>query len=807
MVALFALTTVLSASANPLDSPIVDQGIVVELAPYVELPDGANPNLPRARPNQFSLADDRLFVVDDIHGRIFEIEQAGTAGNASLFFDVAAAIAADTDRELDTTNSFHGGLRSVAFHPNFDSNGLFYTSVMETRPASPNPDHYLSDVSNPIIADGVVIEWRYDHVAGSVLPGSYRQVFRVGIPIYDHPIKQMTFNPFAAAGDADFGLLYVAHGDGSTQSASEGGGQNNDARGKIIRIDPTESNGQPYGVPLDNPFVGDASMLDEVFALGFRNPHHLSFAQDDAGNAHLIAVDVGRDNVEEVNIVSAGGNYGWSEREGTFVHLESGDLINGVAPLPDDDWTNGFVYPAAQYGHVGEVGAGLRGQAIAGGFVVDNGSALSGHYFYSNFPITGELYHSSFDDMLGAVTSLAVDQLPTALTQAVTGEASVVLDHDNDPTTPSLPRDSLLDVFDDAANYDGSGRADVRIGQGPNGEMYISSKRNGLVYIVTNSVPPGSSCAGRIATTNGLSGTSGDDVIIGTPGPDTIVTGGGDDIICGLGGDDTINGGPGDDWIDAGDGADTVFGLDGNDTVFAGAGNDQIVAGNNNDTIFGGDGTDTLNGGPGNDTLNGEGDRDFLFAQAGDDTINGGDGNDLILGVDGIDTINAGSGDDVVNAGPGNDTVNGGDGDDTILGLGGADILNGENGNDQIFGFPGNDVINGGQGDDQLLGNEGNDTINGNNGLDVLNGGFGNDTLDGGAGNDQLFGDADLNQRGDDTLTGGTGTDLLVGFAGNDTINAADGEQDTVNGGPHTTGDTCTVDTGAVTDTVFNCEP
>ena len=78
------------------------------------------------------------------------------------------------------------------------------------------------------------------------------------------------------------------------------------------------------------------------------------------------------------------------------------------------------------------------------------------------------------------------------------------------------------------------------------------------------------------------------------------------------------------------------------------------------------------------------------------------------------------------------------------------------------------------------------------------------DILDGGAGNDQLFGDADLNQNGDDTLTGGTGTDLLVGFAGNDTINAADGEQDTVNGGPDT--DTCTVDTGAVADTVFNCE-
>ena len=317
-----------------------------------------------------------------------------------------------------------------------------------------------------------------------------------------------------------------------------------------------------------------------------------------------------------------------------------------------------------------------------------------------------------------------------------------------------------------------------------------------------------SSCNGRNITVDIGAGdvpTAGDDVILGTPGDDVIVASTGDDTICGEGGDDIINAGPGNDWVGAGDGADTVFGLDGNDTLFGGAGNDQIVAGNNNDTVFGGTGTDTLNGGPGNDTLNGGADRDFLFGQTGNDAINGNGGDDLILGVDGIDTINAGSGDDVVNAGPGNDTVNGNDGDDTILGLGGDDILNGNDANDQIFGFSGDDIINGGQGDDQLLGNEGNDTINGNNGLDVLNGGFGDDILDGGAGNDQLFGDADINQNGDDTLTGGAGQDLLVGFAGDDTLNAQDGEQDTVNGGPDT--DTCTVDTGAVTDTVFNCEP
>jgi len=47
-----------------------------------------------------------------------------------------------------------------------------------------------------------------------------------------------------------------------------------------------------------------------------------------------------------------GGNYGWSEREGTFVHLnEEGGIVQGLAPLPEDEVKNGFIYPAAQYGH------------------------------------------------------------------------------------------------------------------------------------------------------------------------------------------------------------------------------------------------------------------------------------------------------------------------------------------------------------------------------------------------------------------------------------------------------------------------
>ena len=644
VLAMLAATATPLGAANPVTAPIVDLGVTVEITPFATIPDGTNPGRPRPRINQFATAGDRLFVVEDFDGLIYELTGEGTSGEASLFFDVKSGIVEATDRELDLTNSFHGGLRGVAFHPEFDANGLFYTSLMETRPANADPARYISDAVDPIPTDGVVIEWTYDQVTDAVDPASYREVFRVGLPVNEHPIKQLGFNPFAEPGSDDYGLLYVAHGDGSIQSATAGGGQNSDALGKILRIDPTPSNGRPYTVPADNPFVGDPEMIDEVFALGFRNPHHLSFAQDASGSTHLVAVDVGRDNVEEVNIIVSGGDYGWSDREGTFVHLEQGDLINGIAPLPDDDWRNGYVYPAAQVGHEGEIGAGFIGQAIAGGHVVNNGSELTGHYFYSDFPFDGRLMHSSFDEMLGAVTTLEPGQAPSTLTQARTGLVSIMFDHDSNADTPSLPRENLLDVFNDAPGYDGSGRADVRIGQGPDGEMYLSSKKNGVVYLVTNSLPPTETCEGLTATTTGLVGTSGDDVIVGTGGADVIDGRGGDDVICGRGGADRIDGGPGDDLINAGWGSDVVRGGDGNDTILAGPGLDDVEGEGGNDLIRGGQGGDRLVGNGGNDTIYGGDRRDRLFGFAGDDQLFGGSGNDNIRGGAGTDRATGGAG-------------------------------------------------------------------------------------------------------------------------------------------------------------------
>lgn len=470
----------------------------IELRPFAQVPNNSFGTPPRL--NSMAVQGDRLFVVEDRDGLIYELTgdpaDPSMAG-VELYLDVAAAIEAATDRSLDRSNLFHGGVRAVAFHPEFARNGLLYVSLMETKPANPAGHQYLSDPGKNVEADSVVVEFTASLTTGVVDPLSYREVLRVGLWSYDHAIKQVSFNPHATPGNPDYGLLYIAHGDGSLFSSVSGTGMESDGLGKILRIDPLAYGTKPYAVPADNPFVGDASMLDEVFSLGHRNPHHLAFAPMPGGTlgggAGLLVAEPGRDNAEEINLVEAGANYGWPLREGTFVHNAAG-LISGVSPLPANEASLGLTYPATQYGHQGSVGATETSEAVAGGYGVTNGSDLDGWYFYADFPTSGRLFHSSLDDLGAAVVRLNPrdpgQDAPGDLTQAVVYEAgNILFDHDLDPTTPPVARTSLLDVFNDADSYRPT-RVDVRFGQGPDGELYVMSKRNNMVYLVVNSVAP-----------------------------------------------------------------------------------------------------------------------------------------------------------------------------------------------------------------------------------------------------------------------------------------------------------------------------
>jgi hypothetical protein len=127
---------------------------------------------------------------------------------------------------------------------------------------------------------------------------------------------------------------------------------------------------------------------------------------------------------------------------------------------------------------------------VRGGYVIQNGSApeLQGQYFYADFPESAVVMTSSLEDLLTAKTKLADGESPSLLAPAEVGTVGILFDSDNNPATPSVSM-SLADVFRAGPDYDGSGRMDVVFGQGYDGELYILNKRNGWIYLATNTVP------------------------------------------------------------------------------------------------------------------------------------------------------------------------------------------------------------------------------------------------------------------------------------------------------------------------------
>ena len=131
---------------------------------------------------------------------------------------------------------------------------------------------------------------------------------------------------------------------GNAQSLAEG-----NVLGKILRIDPhgDDSANGAYGVPANNPFVGRAG-ADEIYAYGFRNPYRFSFDRD---TGRLFVGEVGQNDIEEVDVVKAGGNYGWPIKEGTFLFDTGGPAAPGFVTANSPGSPAGLIDPVAQYDH------------------------------------------------------------------------------------------------------------------------------------------------------------------------------------------------------------------------------------------------------------------------------------------------------------------------------------------------------------------------------------------------------------------------------------------------------------------------
>ena len=475
---LFILSLVHYATAQrrPIEflKPIIRSSFEVHVEKYAQIPDFGGR---ASRIVGIIRHGSSLFVTTSSSGGIIYRISKGRV--VSKWFDVNQAMQRSTGRPMDFSNKVHGGLRGLAFHPNFNKNGLFYVSCMEDRLGQPVSNFkYFSRPGNPseVIADSVVLEFRVNLATGKPIPKSLREVIRIGMPVFDHTVRQIAF-----LGNN----LYITHGDGSVQSAQAGGGQNNDGLGKILRINPRRKGTKPYTVPSSNPFVGKPRFKSEIYALGFRNPHNLCFSK----RGELFMVDVGRDNFEEINIVKPGKNYGWSQREGPFVHRTNQNdgkgLGTGIRPLPANDAIFKYEYPVAGLPHFGNLGVSFSGQAIAGSCPIENSSPMNNMMLYANFPTDGRLYFSKVGAMRKAVTN----GNPRKLTMARTFQPRIFYDHDNNPSTPSVEVQNLRDIVRRDRGHEGAERVDLRFGQGKNGEIYWSSKTNGRIYLIRSSVP------------------------------------------------------------------------------------------------------------------------------------------------------------------------------------------------------------------------------------------------------------------------------------------------------------------------------
>jgi glucose/arabinose dehydrogenase len=237
-------------------------------------------------------------------------------------------------------HEFEEGLLGLAFHPGFVENGRVFVFFTQQGPKRTR-----------------VSEFRFED--GVIQPESERILLEVAQPFWNHNSGNLLFGPD--------GMLYVAIGDGGKRDDIVRLSQNLMAHhGKVMRID-VDAEGEPFGVPADNPFVGREDALPEIYAYGLRNPWGMSFD----GEGRLWLADVGQDLFEEINLIEAGGNYGWSFREGKigFVHRK-------------DEPSSGekMIEPVAVYGRE-------LGLSVTGGYVYEGTGVpgLAGHYLYGDW--------------------------------------------------------------------------------------------------------------------------------------------------------------------------------------------------------------------------------------------------------------------------------------------------------------------------------------------------------------------------------------------------------------------------------------
>lgn len=358
------------------------------------------------------------------------------------------------------------GLLGVALHPEFADNGLLYTYTSE--PVEGPADFSTMPVGEIANHQSVVLEWQMPepcNLNSVVDPDSIRELLRIDEPQFNHDAGALNFGMD--------GMLYISLGDGGAADDQgvghvEGGnGQDpGNILGTIIRIDPTgtnSANGQ-YGIPEDNPFVGREGFLDEIFAYGFRNPFRFSF---DSVTGDMLIADVGQNDIEEIDVGVAGGNYGWRLKEGSFCFDPNGDERGFVFECQLDDVSADLIDPIAEYDHD-------EGIAVIGGFVYRGAQlpSLLGRYVFGDFfhPASGSGRLFYLDRLKKALRLPQKIRPDKDVTASVGGFIRKILEKDNR-------------IFEfQLAGQENLGLRVLGFGQDAFGELYVLANATGTPF-------------------------------------------------------------------------------------------------------------------------------------------------------------------------------------------------------------------------------------------------------------------------------------------------------------------------------------
>lgn len=278
--------------------------------------------------------DAKWYIVEQ-DGRIIEAGRKKTAWHFRTIADLHARI---------ESGPSEAGLLGMAFHPKFALNRHIFLSYTKEGKGL---------LSGPALVS-VVSRFTLD-ASGKLDPASESILLTLEQPYSNHNGGHILFGPD--------GMLYLGFGDGGWAGDPHENTQNTANRlGTILRIDPDAKH--PYGIPSDNPFARGGGK-PEIYAWGLRNPWRFSF---DIRTGALWAGDVGQNEIEEIDRIEKGKNYGWNRKEGSRCYEQD----------PCDD--PALADPVAEYDHD-------AGCSVTGGYVYRGGRLpfLKGQYLYGDF--------------------------------------------------------------------------------------------------------------------------------------------------------------------------------------------------------------------------------------------------------------------------------------------------------------------------------------------------------------------------------------------------------------------------------------